>query len=256
MHELETRAALWKAQLATETMDRDTNLAALDVSLQTSLEDAVNRTFLHVDSQISTRILGDTSPSELIHTDAIDESDTDETKDGSEEESLRPNSSLPILERKLATFQTGMLRDVNLTVANQMKQELHQEVAVPLEACAAQSDLERTRAQGREGSMVRRLESLAARVARNVAEESAVRHAQMSMVEHGVDNFLSEDRLVELQRQVSELRERLATERAERQRQDKLILNRIVETQKALQRTVLVTVDDTIDSTALTTTNS
>eukprot|EP00978_Attheya_sp_CCMP212_P030909 scaffold115145_cov55-Attheya_sp.AAC.2 len=137
-----------------------------------------------------------------------------------------------------------------------MKQELHQEVAVPLEACAAQSDLEQTRAQGCEGSMVRRLESLAARVARNIAEESAVRHAQMSMVEHGVDHFLSEDRLVELQRQVSELRERLATERAERQRQDKLILNRIVETQQALQRTVLVTVDDTIDSTALTTTNT
>ena len=99
--------------------------------------------------------------------------------------------------------------------------------------------LESSKADKREGTLVRRLDSIAGTVARRFHEESATRIAAVHVLTQQIDDSPEHDTREEYLAQLKELRRKLREERTARKATDAKILREIHETTDAMKRALL-----------------
>lgn len=144
------------------------------------------------------------------------------------------------LQARLLKLESDMMKHLHVTLPDAIyEMESPQDyVTQELQACLK---LETNKADKREGSMVRRFESIAGTAARRYSEETASRCACLAHVQSLAQDAadLDEQRSKEFLESLQTLRESLRREREERKAQDKRVMDLIVERTAELQRALL-----------------
>jgi hypothetical protein len=144
------------------------------------------------------------------------------------------------LQARLLKLDSDMMKHLHVTLPDAVyEMESPQDyVTQELQACLK---LETNKADKREGSMVRRFETIAGTAARRYSEETASRCACLAQVQSLAQDAadLDEQRSKEFLESLQTLRESLRREREERKAQDKRVMDLIVERTAELQRALL-----------------
>jgi len=100
--------------------------------------------------------------------------------------------------------------------------------------------LEQSKAEKREGTLVRRLDSIAAITARRFREETATRKAATTLLSQRMDTSAEEDPEVEeYADQLRQLRAKIREERKKRKEEDERVLKEIHRATAAMKRALL-----------------
>jgi hypothetical protein len=145
------------------------------------------------------------------------------------------------LHARILELEADQMKHLHVTLPNAVSDELESpqdHVTHELQAC---QKLENSKADKREGSMVRRFESIAGTAARRHLEETASRRACLAQVQSLAQDAadLDEQRSKDFLESLKKLRESLRREREERKAQDKRVMDLIVERTAELKRALL-----------------
>jgi len=150
------------------------------------------------------------------------------------------------LERRLTQLDSNFTYCVHVGLQDAKRAQLdslHDQLAHDL---TSELKLEAFKADKREGGMVRRFEGMVGTMARRIQEESAARVAAVEMA----SKQLKEISEIDVRRgdgfltTIQQLRAQIKQERMQRQAQDRIILDRIVQTTATMKRAVLETFRD------------
>ena len=99
--------------------------------------------------------------------------------------------------------------------------------------------LEATKADKREGTLFRRLDSIAGLVSRRFHEESAIRKAATTLLGQKIDNSTEWNSAEEYLSQLRTVRQQLQEERKQRREEDARVLKEIQEATDSMKRALL-----------------
>jgi hypothetical protein len=214
IHELECqRMGQLAARLAHERMDRDLALRGfLDKTVSQPLQTLVER------------VMG----SKLLHV-----MDNERTR-------------LMDLSNRLSKLETMLMKHKHVTLQDARHHHLHVLYDELVQEVQPALRLEASKADKREGSMVRRFESIAGIAARRYQEETSSCKAALSMLESelAIDQELDEVNTNDFLESIKTLRLELEKERKERKERDKEILRQIHESTVAMKRALLEAAGD------------
>jgi hypothetical protein len=145
------------------------------------------------------------------------------------------------LHARILKLEADQMKHFHVTLPDAVSDELESQQDYVAQELQARQKLENSKAAKREGSMVRRFESIAGTAARRHLEESASRRAFLAQVQSLAQDAadLDEQRSKDFLESVKELRESLRREREERKAHDKRVMDMIMERTEELKRALL-----------------
>jgi hypothetical protein len=229
IHDLQYRVASLTANVAEESMDREKSMEQVkDTCIDGPTEEMVERI--------------------ALQQEAYQSQDYARVSDASNDESSTCTTNSRVLERRLSTLDSKMTHSVHVQIQDSKRQQLGSLSAVLENEIAKDFKLEATKADKREGSLVRRFESLVGTLVRRHQEERATRVAALQvatdkMRDELTDPFLDPARASAAVVLLGELRTQLEQVRAERQEQDERVLELIVHRTATMKRALLAASD-------------
>lgn len=149
--------------------------------------------------------------------------------------------SLQSVSEKISNFSANLNTFVHKTIPEQCHKSFDSIHQVQLQADIPHKiHLERTKSTKREGFIVRRFETIAGIGHRALVEENAERIASLTILEEKIANAdgMDDDKRNRFLAEIEEIRRMVEQERRERARQDEIVLERLVMTREALQRSL------------------
>ena len=229
---IDDRIAKWTSLLTKECLDRDAvNADILDRSVHSSLEHCMTNTFHQLDHELINPVFSlDEEPCEEKETISTQEHQTKSQK-----------TSLPILEKQIMAVEQDFLTFQHETIFGEQNRNL-----LPIQRYLAgemgpHMRIECTKADKREGSLVRTFEAMVAKAEREILEEQITTKTDLSILKKQYEKVCSaqERQTNDFLNQIADIRQLLKKETMERQKQDQLTVNRIFESQQQLQKIVL-----------------
>jgi hypothetical protein len=145
------------------------------------------------------------------------------------------------LHARILKLEVDQMRYLYVSLPDAVSDELESPQDYVAQELQARQKLENSKADKREGSMVRRFESIAGTAARRYLEESASLRACLAQVQSLAQDAadLDEQRSKDFLESLKKLRESLRQERQERKAQDKRVMDSIMERTAELKRALL-----------------
>lgn len=225
IHDIQYRVAALTANVAEESMDRERSLEHVqDTCIDGPTEEMVERIALQQEAYQSQDI-----------------SKGSETSNGS---NTCNTVNWRILERRLSVLDSQMTHSVHVRIQDAKREQLGSLSEVLENEIAKDFKLESSKADKREGGLVRRFESLVGTMVRQYQEERAARVATLqvavdNMRDEMTDPFLDPSRADAAVVLLRDLRMQLEHMRAERQEQDERLMELIVQRTANMKRTLL-----------------
>ena len=246
VRDLGNEIATWTARLANETVERDRHFDDLaQRAVGVPLENAVERVMARMEERLTAPF--EQRP-ERSETSSGEEFGAEEAAAVVAERRTTTKSKIPTfqeVESRSSRLDSGLLEHAHKTVYDARVRHIDSVRSRLREEAYPSLRLETTKANKREGGMVRTFEGAAASAAHSLAEENAGRVAELGMLKEEVERVVSEKETVD-ERKMEEwlggflsVREALEGERRERQQADERVMDQIIKTKEVLQRTVL-----------------
>jgi hypothetical protein len=224
IHDLQYRVAALTANVAEESMDRERSLEHVqDTCIDGPTEEMVERIALQHEayqSQDFAKGFDDVNGSSNCTTNSRD------------------------LERRLSVLDSQMTHSVHVKIQDAKREQLGTLNEVLENEIAKDFKLEASKADKREGGLVRRFETLVGTMVRQYQEERSTRFAALqvtadNMRDELTDPFLDPSRADSAVVLLRDLRMQLGHVRAERQEQDERVLELIVQRTANMKRALL-----------------
>eukprot|EP00579_Thalassiosira_antarctica_P025145 CAMPEP_0202011194 /NCGR_PEP_ID=MMETSP0905-20130828/18756_1 /ASSEMBLY_ACC=CAM_ASM_000554 /TAXON_ID=420261 /ORGANISM="Thalassiosira antarctica, Strain CCMP982" /LENGTH=387 /DNA_ID=CAMNT_0048569953 /DNA_START=29 /DNA_END=1192 /DNA_ORIENTATION=- len=153
-----------------------------------------------------------------------------------------PPPNLVAIERRTNLLEAQMNHHKHITLFHSRRQNFDAIDRTCRQTLQPTLALEMTKADKREGGMVRRFESSAGEYTRLVSQVISGRVSSLGYVEKEMDDWDIGDltRAEHYLQEIRRLKQRVVVEREERIRQDELVVDRIVRTKKMLEEDILL----------------
>ena len=256
--DIQKQSALLTARLTNETIDRELHYEeVLQKSIQEPIEAATKRVVERLEEKFPrSRLLGngvtgnDTDDNESDGCDKNQDREEEKKSEGKEEDegtTTKRKPSLMELERKIHGVDKAMTKYIHETAYQTRVDHLDKKIDLIQTEINPDLKLEASKADQREGALIRKYVSLAGKADRWHAEEKAARVADLELVSDEKDGRAKENTSKDLEGILGEiraLRQLLDDERSARQSADEEIMTHIIETRKAWQQIVLDSLGD------------
>lgn len=228
--DLEGRLALFHARLALESAERGREHAAtMEDFVNMPLVEAMKRSLGKIQTEFVRPIMDPKIANDFLQQQ--EESDIGDQRNGTH----LPN--LVSIERRTNLLEAQMTHHNHVTLFQSKRQYLDNIDATCRKILQPSLALEMTKADKREGGLIRRFETSSGEYAQRLAELKSARVASLGFLEKEIDAWDSsyasriESHLAEIQK----LRDVLLEERKIRLRQDELVVDTILQTKGLLQ---------------------
>lgn len=266
---IDDRIAGFTLKLTQEIMDRDAVHAdILDRSVHLPLERCLSNSFQQLDLQLGTSLLFQT-PSTHKNTKSMSATRPPAPpppppprlqlpKDASgkslppppppppalpnNHQDNNPKSlCIPQLDHNISNLKQDLLTFQHKTIYQLENKHLLHLQRILTERMAPQIRLEQTKADKREGSLVRTFEAMAANSQRHAMEQLSLEKTELHLLQQEYERMCQaqQKQTHDFLQQISQIRKMIQQERLERQAQDQIIIDRIIQTQELLQKNVL-----------------
>ncbi|KAL3770733.1 hypothetical protein ACHAWO_006557 [Cyclotella atomus] len=219
--DLEGRLALFHARLAKESAERGREHAAtMDECINGPLEGVMKRALGKLEGEFVRTFM---DPARANGQPQVNEEGKEEKKD-SDSEKLH---NLVSIERRINLLEAQMNHHQHITLFHSQKRNfdsIQQQARTMLEPALT---LESTKADKREGALVRRFEASAGEYTRLLAEVEASRASSLGIVKKEIDSWKIENRAEHFLSEIRQLKVMITKESDERKKQDELVLNRV-----------------------------
>mmetsp|Transcript_9680 Transcript_9680/g.20054 ORF Transcript_9680/g.20054 Transcript_9680/m.20054 type:complete len:396 (+) Transcript_9680:113-1300(+) len=266
--DLEGRLALFHARLAMESAERGRDHEyTMDEVVYKPLENMMRRSLDKIDAEFIRPILDPARANEtpqnegpsILGSENTDQrsgnrgegegnTSSEEKKDSSDNSSQqrgrKRNSKLPNLvsiERRANLLEAQMNHHKHVTLFHAKRHHLdsiEQSFRTTLQPALT---LEATKADKREGGMVRRFESSAGEYSKRLAECHASRVSALGCIQKKIDSWggIDETYAQKILREIRELKTLVQVESEERQKQDELVVEKMLHSMNMLQEEML-----------------
>lgn len=219
--DLEGRLALFHARLAKESAERGREHAAtMDECINGPLEGVMKRALGKIEGEFVRTFM---DPARADGQVQVTEEGKEEKKD-SDGDMMH---NLVAIERRINLLEAQMNHHQHITLFHSQKRNfdsIQQQARTMLEPALT---LESTKADKREGALVRRFEASAGEYTRLLAEVEASRASSLGIVKKEIDSWKIENRAEHFLSEIRQLKDMVRKESEERKRQDELVLNRV-----------------------------
>jgi hypothetical protein len=166
---------------------------------------------------------------------------SEDNDDDEDELQSSTQPSIKSISNDISLLTSNLNHHIHISTPAAMKENLHDFKAQVQNQIPAHIQMEKLKATKREQSIYQKFESMAGMTSKSIAEESAERHAELTLLKEKVleAGGWDELRTSRFLKEIAEIREMLRKEREERMKKDEIILNQIVESREFLQRTLL-----------------
>ena len=162
-------------------------------------------------------------------------------EESSGDKHLPPN--LVAIERKTNHLEALMNHHKHVTLFQSRRQNFDTINDIYRKTLQPALALEITKADKREDGMIRRFDSNSGEYTRLAAELASSRVCELGYIEKEIDSWDLSDmtRAEHYLREIQKLKQRILDERSERMKQDELVVERIVQTRKMLEKDIFLT---------------
>lgn len=186
-----------------------------------------------------------------LDNDSFSLSNIDSTESESKPDITRPSTSTRVLipssshiksmssiSNDISNLSRNLYQFINITIPSEMKdlQALRHTLIYDI---PPKFSIEQTKVNKREGKLVRKFETISGVAAKSFLEENASRVAQLQLVETKVNERNSNEKLMRFQREIANIRQEIEKEKANRIRQNEIVLEKVINTRDRLQKLVL-----------------
>jgi hypothetical protein len=207
--------------LAKESAERGREHAAtMDECINGPLEGVMKRALGKLEGEFVRTFM---DPARANGQPQVNEEGKEEKKD-SDSEKLH---NLVSIERRINLLEAQMNHHQHITLFHSQKRNfdsIQQQARTMLEPALT---LESTKADKREGALVRRFEASAGEYTRLLAEVEASRASSLGIVKKEIDSWKIENRAEHFLSEIRQLKVMITKESDERKKQDELVLNRV-----------------------------
>lgn len=233
--DLEGRLALFHARLALESAERGRELASTSEEfVNVPLEEAMRRSLEKIETQFVRPILDPKAADELQQKEQDRQGDDSHGGDETDGKDL-PN--IVSIERRVNLLEAQMNYHNHVTLFNSRRTNYDTIDATCRQTLQPSLALEMTKADKREGGLIRRFQSAAGEYTRRLAELQSARVASLGYLQKKVDAWdLSDASRIESHlAEIQKLKEIVLEERRIRMRQDELVVDTILNAKGLLQ---------------------
>ena len=253
---IDDRIAKWTSKLTQEIIERDAvNSDILNHSIHLPLEYSLEVAMQEVEEKVIKPVFFD------IHSDkSVDDTFSQQGSNTNNNDNYNNNnnsiesngnnkveitSSLLKLEKGLSNIKQDFFTFQHNTVFQEENKHLLSLQRILTEQIAPALKLESTKADKREGSLVRTFESIAASTERGLLEQKTLNMAEFSILKDQYEQTCNaqEKKKHDILHRIADIRKLLKKETLERQKQDQVVVNQIIQTQDILQKKVLETMN-------------
>ena len=221
--ELEGRLALYHARLAKESAERGREHAnTMDEYINGPLEGVMRRALGKIEGEFVRTFI---DPARADGQPQVVGEGKEEKKDSDD----KPMHNLVSIERRINLLESQMNHHRHITLFHSQKRNfdsIEQQARAMLEPALA---LESTKADKREGALVRRFEASAGEYTRLLAEVQAARASSLGIVKKEIDSWkgIDESRAEHFLGEIRRLKEMIVGETKRREKQDEITKNKI-----------------------------
>ncbi|KAL3797128.1 hypothetical protein HJC23_000466 [Cyclotella cryptica] len=236
--DLEGRLALFHARLARESSQRETDHAAtMEECINGPLEGVMRRALAKLEGEFVKTFL-DPARADGLTQSHEDVGDKEEKKDSPESSTLH---NLVTMERRINLLEAQMNHHRHITLFHSQRRNFDsvgQQFRSMLQPALA---LEVTKADKREGALVRRFETSAGEYARLLAEMQASRAASLGVVQKEIDSWKGIDasRAEHFLGEIRKLKDLVKKATKEREEHDEILTNQVEREMERLKAEVL-----------------
>lgn len=234
--DLEGRLALFHARLAKESAERGREHAAtMDECINAPLEGVMSRSLGKIEGRFVRAFMDPARADGRVQA----EEGTEEKKESNDEK----KHNLVSVERRINLLEAQMNHHQHITLFHSQKRNFdsfQQQARTMLEPALA---LESTKADKREGALVRRFEASAGEYTRLLAEIQASRASSLGIVQKEIDSWkgIDESRAEHFLSEIRSLKDMVRKESEERKRQDDYVLKLVDLQTRRLEANMLAT---------------
>ena len=221
--ELEGRLALYHARLAKESAERGREHAyTVDEYIDGPLEGVMRRALGNIEGEFVRAFI---DPARAGGEPQVIDEGKEEKKDSDD----KPVHNLVSIERRINFLESQMNHHRHITLFHSQKRNfdsIEQQARALLEPALA---LESTKADKREGALVRRFEASAGEYTRLLAEIQASRASSLGIVKKEIDSWkgMDESRAEHFLGEIRRLKDMILVESKRREKQDEITKNKI-----------------------------
>ncbi|EED92138.1 predicted protein [Thalassiosira pseudonana CCMP1335] len=249
--DLEGRLASFHARLALESAERGReHSAVMEECVNEPLEGVMKRSLERVEDVFVRRFMDPSRADEIMMQQQQQqlEGNTRQTEEGNAVDSEEKNDSsepttpnLVAIERQTSLLESQMNHHTHITLYTSQRHNFHNIEDQFRSTLQPALSLETTKADKREGGMVRRFEASSGEYTRLVAELEAARRGELGYVEKEIDDWKCSDesRAESYLNEIEALKKLVREERDERKREDEKVVERILKTREMLQEDIL-----------------
>lgn len=236
--DLEGRLALFHARLAKESAERGReHAAAMDSCINAPLEGVMRRSLGKIEGQFVRTFM---DPTAAISDGQVYNEEGKEEKKNSSDDKMH---NLVSIERRINLLEAQMNHHRHITLFHSQKRNfdsVQQQARTLLKPALT---LESTKADKREGALVRRFEASAGEHTRLLAEIQASRASSLGIVKKEIDSWkgIDESRAEHLLSEIRSLKDMVQRESEERKRQDDNVMNLVNKMTRRLEANMLAT---------------